>query len=95
MKNPYPKRPGFNFRVLNARRALEKLGQDPKARIFTRGFDNCLEMGDGDAVVWQLMHVVKAEGADLLKRGIQGMLTPMGWNAWKRLYENHQGDQNV
>ena len=54
-KNPYPRRQGFALRVANAKRALRRLGRDCLADIYTRGFDNCFEMFDGDAVVWALM----------------------------------------
>ena len=54
-KNPYPRRQGFSLRVANAKRALRRLGRDCLADIYTRGFDNCFEMFDGDAVVWALM----------------------------------------
>jgi hypothetical protein len=68
--NPYPTRVGFGLRVANARRALHRLGRDCLAPIFTRGFDNCFEMGDGAAVVFALMQYV-ADGDDLLARGIR------------------------
>jgi hypothetical protein len=91
MKNPYPKQAGFNFRVLNARRALEKLGQDPSARIFTRRFDSYFEMFDGDAVVWQLIHMVRTEKAELLEKGIKTMCgNAECLQRWNNYYENPQ-----
>lgn len=70
VNNPYPTLPGFGLRVANARRALRRLGADCLANIFTRGFDTCFEMGDGEAVVFALMQMV-ADGDDLLDRGIR------------------------
>ena len=71
-KNPYPRRQGFALRVANAKRALRRLGRDCFADIYTRGFDNCFEMFDGDAVVWALMHEA-VNGDDVLERGIRNM----------------------
>ena len=54
-KNPYPTRKGFGLRVYHAAKAIRKLGRDPYANIYTRGFDNCFENNDGSAVVWALI----------------------------------------
>lgn len=82
--NPYTTRPGFGFRVANAKRALRRLGADCAANIFTRGFDNCFEMHDGDAVVWALMHAA-LNGDDLLAAGIKTAGARM-WADWLDLY---------
>lgn len=62
--NPYKKHPGFGFRVHNAERAIRKLAEEPWTNIYTRGFDNCFENGDGDAVVFALMHKAYHERAE-------------------------------
>lgn len=59
--NPYPKNPGFGLRVHHTEKALRKLAAEPWANIYSRGFDNCFENGDGDAVVFALMHKAYAE----------------------------------
>ena len=82
--NPFPTRKGFGLRVANARRALERLGRDCLARIYTRGFDNCFENYDGKAVVWQLMHDALNGNADL-ERGIRNMGGTC-WDDWLALY---------
>jgi hypothetical protein len=84
-KNPYQRRPGFGLRVARAKSALRRLGADCLANIYTRGFDNCFEMFDGDAVVWALMH--EAIGGDvLLERGIRNMGKAV-WPQWLEVYE--------
>jgi hypothetical protein len=81
-KNPYQRRAGFGLRVTRAKVALRRLGADCLAPIYTRGFDDCFEMYDGDAVVWALMH--EAIGGDvLLERGICNM----GKAVWLEVYE--------
>lgn len=67
--NPYITRPGFASGS-RTQRALSRLGVDCTANIFTRGFDNCFEMYDGDAVVWALMHAA-LNGDDILAAGIK------------------------
>lgn len=62
--NPYRKHPGFGFRVYNAERSIRKLAEEPWTNIYTRGFDNCFESGDGDAVVFALMHKAYRERAE-------------------------------
>ena len=76
-KNPYPTRKGFGLRLYHAAKAIRKLGRDPYADIYTRGFDNCFENNDGSAVVWALMHEATQEPDDdnPLTRGIQTMKT--------------------
>lgn len=83
-RNPYATRPGFGFRVANAKRALRRLGADCTINVFTRGFDNCSEMHDGEAVVWALMHAA-LNGDDQLAAGIKtaGMRL---WADWLELY---------
>jgi len=77
--NPYPKQIGFGLRLHRAATAIKKLGNDPWAEIYTRGFDNCFEMGDGDAVVFGLMHKAYAEpdqyGRSDLTDGIRTMFS--------------------
>lgn len=77
--NPYPKYNGFGLRVHRAEQAIRKLADNPHADIYTRGFDNCFEMYDGNAVVWALMHKALQEpderGQCLLTRGIQTMFS--------------------
>jgi len=75
MANPYQKNHGFGLRVHRAETAIKKLANDHFANIYTRGFDNCFEMNDGDAVVWALMDKATKEpdqyGQSLLTEGIQ------------------------
>lgn len=79
MANPYPKYQGFGLRVHRAETAFKKLALDHFADIYTRGFDNCFEMYDGDAVVWALMDKASKEpdqyGQNLLTEGIQHMFS--------------------
>lgn len=82
--NPFPKQPGFGLRVLRAKTALRRLGADCMTPIFTRSFDNCFEMYDGEAVVWALMQAC-AKGDDLLARGIQNAGGTM-WDDWLALW---------
>ena len=84
-KNPYPRRQGLGLRVANAKRALRRLGRDCLADIYTRGFDNCFEMFDGDAVVWALMREA-INGDDVLERGIRNMGKEV-WPRWLAVYE--------
>lgn len=86
-RNPYATRPGFGFRVANAKRALRRLGADCTIDIFTRGFDNCFEMYDGKAVVWALMHAA-LNGDELLVAGIKAAGGCM-WADWLELYRAH------
>ncbi|WP_317960426.1 hypothetical protein [Phaeobacter inhibens] len=62
-----------------AAQALRNLGRDPYADIYTRSFDTCFEMYDGDAVVWALMDKALKEpdrhGQTLLTQGIQRMFS--------------------
>lgn len=83
-RNPYVTLPGFGLRVANAKRALKRLGSDCTANIFTRGFDNCFEMYDGEAVVWALMDAA-LNGDDLLAEGIRVAGERM-WADWLKLY---------
>ena len=83
-RTPFPTSPGFGLRVANARRALHRLGRDCLANIYSRGFDSCFEMGDGDAVVFALMQHV-AEGDALLERGIRNAGGSM-WADWQALW---------
>lgn len=77
MANPYPTYQGFGLRVYHAETAIKKLAVDPCVDIYTRGFDNCFEMYDGDAVVWALMDKAIREpdidGQNHLTKGIQCM----------------------
>lgn len=83
-RNPYPTRPGFGLRVANARRALRRLGEDCLADIYTRGFDSCFEMFDGEAVVWALMQGALS-GDYVLERGIRNMGDKV-WPQWLAVY---------
>ena len=96
-QNPYPKYAGFGLRVYRAEQAIKKLSFDPFADIYTRGFDNCFEMHDGDAVVWALMdHAMKEPnqyGQSPLTEGIQRMFsrTLHGQKypeCWLKVYDN-------
>ena len=77
IQNPYPKANGFGLRVHRAEMALRKLALNPQAKIHTRSFDDCFEMGDGHAAVWSIMHKAMNEpdafGQSLLTEGIQRM----------------------
>jgi len=59
MKNPYPKQAGFQKRVNFARNALIRYAIDSHYEIFTRAFDDCFEIFDGDAVVFALAERAK------------------------------------
>lgn len=78
-ENPYSKQKGFVLRVYRAEQAIKKLGLDPFAYIYICSFNNCFEMGDGDAVVWALIHKAHQEpdehGQSLLTKGIQQMFS--------------------
>ncbi len=93
--NPFPTYKGFGLRVANAKRALERLGRDSLARIYTRGFDSCFEHFDGKAVIWQLMHDALNGNADL-ERGIRN-LGRTCWDEWLVLHNTAQGtpDQDL
>jgi hypothetical protein len=78
--NPYCTHPGFPSRVTHAERCLKLLaeGRDRRTSSATgetysvasdRKFDNCFEMYDGDAVVWELMRRAKFD--PVLMRGIE------------------------
>lgn len=73
--NPYPMRPGFGLRVHRAELALRRLGINPSLDIYRRSLDDCFEMGDGDAVVFALMHKAYTEpdskGRSDLSQGIK------------------------
>ena len=99
MINPYPRKKGFGLRVYRAEKAIKKLAADPFANIYSRAFDNCFEMGDGDAVVWALMHKAHQEvdpyGQSLLTRGIQEMFRrTLGGQKypedWLKVYRNEE-----
>ena len=86
--NPYPKQPGFSRRVGHAKRALKKLARHPHQRsvINCRDFDNCFEVGDGDAVVWALMHAAETDAG--LSHGIFYLDGGCGYllKQWRRVY---------
>jgi len=87
-QNPYPTQPGFGLRVANAKRALKKLARDPwnRAPVASRGFDNCFENFDGEAVVWALMHAARTD--DELASGIACFDGHRGHllAEWRRVY---------
>ena len=101
VKNPYPIQPDFELRLHRAATAIKKLGDDPWANIYTREFDHCFEMGDGDAIVFALMHRAYVEpdcyGQSRLTEGIRTMFRrklnidgfPPRWeetaNPWEQL----------
>ena len=82
--NPYPKRPGFARRVAYAKRRLRADGRDCMRRPYSRGFDTCFEMFDGEAVVWALMHTAM-NGDVALMMGIKAM-GPEVWPQWSAVY---------
>jgi len=87
--NPYPKRRGFGFRYLRAKALLERYGRDCLAQPYSRSFDNCFEMYDGDAIVWALMRTAlrnEASGDPSLAQGIR-RLGKSVWPDWLRVYE--------
>lgn len=99
MKNPYPKRPGFGLRVHRAEKAIRRYGNDVNFDPYTRAFDNCFEMDDGDAVVFALMHKAYSEAnQDLppsltmgLRRMFSRSLSANGYPvAWEKI-ANGQG----
>lgn len=75
--NPHPKQAGYGLRLHHAEQAIKRLAVNPQADIYSRAFDDCFEMGDGDAVVWELMHRAHQEpdqyGQSPLTEGIQAM----------------------
>jgi hypothetical protein len=86
--NPYKIHPGFGNRVSYAANALKRLAEgngwttDRNNGVRDhpsqgRKMDNCFEMWDGDAVVWQLMH--RAQTDPVLMRGI--VMSPKGKRA--------------
>ena len=85
-QNPYLTRPGFGLRFNRAKAALESFGQDEFSRPYSRAFDNCFEMFDGDAVVWALMHDAIAHNNGDLAEGIRRMGKDV-WPQWLELYE--------
>jgi len=85
-QNPYLTRPGFGLRYSRAKAALEIFGQDEFSRPYSRAFDNCFEMFDGDAVVWALMHDATANNNDELAEGIRRMGKDV-WSQWLEVYE--------
>lgn len=98
-QNPYPTQPGFDLRVRKAAKAIRMLAVDLFADIYTRKFDNCFEMDDGDAVVWALMDQATCEpdrfGQSLLTAGIQRMFsrTLEGQKypeCWLEVYHRHE-----
>ena len=98
-QNPYPTQPGFDLRVRNAAKAIRMLAVDPFAGIYTRKFDNCFEMDDGDAVVWALMDQATSEpdqfGQSLLTEGIQRMFSSTLEGRkfpefWLEVYQRHE-----
>lgn len=71
--NPYPTQPGFGLRVRHSKTAIEKFGRDYLKRPYSRGFDNCFEMFDGNAVVWALMSEAVPNPNSDLAEGIRRM----------------------
>ena len=76
--NPYPQQPGFPARVAHAEKCLKLLAEGRDRRVENgeeysvasdRKMDNCFEMNDGDAVVWELMR--RAQTDVVLMRGIK------------------------
>lgn len=81
--NPYPTQPGFNLRVAHAERCLKLLAEGRDRRYHRpiddwysvasdRKMDDCFEMGDGSAVVWELTR--RAQSDPVLRTGIAKML---------------------
>ncbi len=89
MKNPFPTQPGFAARVAYAKRALRRFGENYAAAPYSRRFDDCFEMFDGDAVVFALMHATIA-GDTLLERGIRNMGAAV-WPQWSAIHLAGQG----
>ena len=65
-KNPYTEHRGFNQRVRIAENKLRDASVRQMRELFDRDFDDCFECGDGDAVVFQLMHTARVEEVDRL-----------------------------
>jgi hypothetical protein len=93
MSNPYPRLTGFSNRVAYAERKLRELGRDPYCDIFSRKFDDCFEMGDGDAVVFALM--TKATRNPLLLQGIQRLDGGEVPQRWQEVFQGHFGQMNL
>ena len=85
-QNPYPRKSGFGLRVHYARQALEVFGRDVNAPPYSRAFENCFEMFDGDAVVWALMHSAIVNNNGDLAEGI-GRMGKAVWPHWLEVYE--------
>ena len=83
-ENPYPKFQGFGKRMIKAKNALEKFGRNRLHTPYTRAFDNCFEMYDGSAVVFELIDQA-INGNNDLRQGIQNMGKGC-WNAWMKTY---------
>jgi hypothetical protein len=86
--NPYTKRAGFSRRFAYAKRRLEAFGRDCFKRPYSRGFDNCFEMFDGEAIVWALMHHAINGNVDLMM-GIRNMGKDV-WPRWSAVYNAHK-----
>ena len=101
MKNPYPTRPGFGLRVRYATNALKNLAlgndeaidrrsKETYSRVHSRQMDNCFEMHDGKAVVWELMHIAAQEpdlyGQSLITKGINQFCGKSGIEHWQNVY---------
>ena len=75
LENPYTKHRGFNQRVRVAENKLRHASMRQTRELFDRDFDDCFESGDGDAVVFQLMHTAWIEeveyGYSVLAQGIR------------------------
>jgi hypothetical protein len=104
--NPYPKQKGFGLRVARAKKAMIglALGQDERTVRATgetysfahsRAIDNCFESGDGEAVVWQLMHLSAKEPdkfqQSLVTEGIKKFLgNESALRDWQAVYEGRE-----
>lgn len=58
-------------------------------RTHTRGFDNCFEQDDGDAVVYRLMR--RAQKNARLAQAIADWLTPEGQAQWQAIFDRLAG----
>jgi len=93
MKNPYKKEKGFYNRVNSATNRLLKYGIywniDNYGKLHCRAMDNCFEMGDGSAVVWQLMDKAQSDGE--LMQDIKNFCgNPECFASWEQTYARNQ-----
>ena len=96
MTNPFSKNNGFNNRLRYARENISAYGRDQNSQanynnVFNnRKFDDCFENGDGNAIVYAIMHEAYTKSDHDLLIGISAIGTFM---KWKRFYDIARNNQ--